>query len=112
MNWLIAIILIFLGIIVVLAVIIGIIIFMMYAVAAGIGHKNETEASAWDYWETMKCKLWRELSDDEKEKMIIANMIIADDVGVVVTEEQLIKMLDEQLPITEPHIGLRYTHHE
>lgn len=111
MNWLIAIILIFLGIIVILAVIIGIIIFMMYAVAAGIGHKNETEASAWDYWETMKCKRWRELSDEEKEKMIIANMIIADDVGVIVTKEQLIKMLDEQLPITEPHIGLCYTHH-
>lgn len=111
MNWLIAIILIFLGIIVILAVIIGIIIFMMYAVAAGIGYKNETEASAWEYWELKKCKRWCELSDEEKEKMIIANMIIADDVGVVVTEEQLIKMLDEQLPITEPHIGLRYTHH-
>ena len=83
----------------------------MYAVAMGIGHKNETEASAWDYWETTKCKRWRELSDEEKEKMIIANLIIADDVGVVVTEEQLIKMLDEQLPITESHVGLRYTHH-
>lgn len=115
MNWLIVIILILLGIILLLAIFIGIIILIMYAimyaVAAGIGHKNETEASAWDYWETMKCKPWRELSDDEKEKMIIANMIIADDVGVVVTEEQLIKMLDEQLPITEPHIGLCYTHH-
>lgn len=112
MNWVTTIILIILGFIIAVSFFIGIIIFMMYAVAAGIGHKNETEARAWDYWETMKCKLWRELSDDEKEKMIIANMIIADDVGVVVTEEQLIKMLDEQLPITEPHIGLCYTHHE
>lgn len=108
MNWLIIIILIILGIIVALAVFFGIIIFVMYAVAAGIGYKNETEASAWEYWERMKSKRWYELSDDEKEKMIIANLIIADDVGAVVTEEQLVKMLEEQLPITEPHVGLSY----
>lgn len=111
MNWVTTIIFIILGFIIAVSIFIGIIIFMMYAVAVGIGHKNEIEASAWDYWETTKCKRWRELSDEEKEKMIIANMIIADDVGVVVTKEQLIKMLDEQLPITEPHIGLCYTHH-
>lgn len=99
MNWLIIIILIILGIIVALAVFFGIIICVMYAVAAGIGYKNETEASAWEYWERMKSKRWSELSDDEKEKMIIANLIIADDVGAVVTEEQLVKMLEEQLPI-------------
>lgn len=40
--------------------------------------------------------------------MIITNLIIADDVGVVVTKEQLVKMLDEQLPITKPRIGLSY----
>lgn len=111
MNWVTTIIFIILGFIIAVSIFIGIIIFMMYAVAAGIGHKNEIEASTWDYWETMKCKRWRELSDEEKENMIIANMIIADDVGVVVTKEQLIKLLDEQLPITEPHIGLCYTHH-
>lgn len=111
MNWVTTIIFINLGFIIAVSIFIGIIIFMMYAVAAGIGHKKEIEASAWDYWETTKCKRWRELSDEEKEKMIIANMIIANDVGVIVTKEQLIKMLDEQLPITEPHIGLCYTHH-
>lgn len=108
MNWLIIIILIILGIIVALAVFFGIIIFVMYAVAAGIGYKNETEASAWEYWERMKSKRWYELSDDEKEKMIIANLIIADDVGSVVTKEQIIQMLEEHLPITEPHVGLSY----
>lgn len=56
----------------------------------------------------MKSKQWCELSDEEKEKMIIANLIIANDVGAVVTKEQLVKMLEEQLPITEPHIGLSY----
>lgn len=111
MDWVTTIIFIILAFIIAVSIFIGIIIFMMYAVAAGIGHKNEIEASVWDYWETTKCKRWRELSDEEKEKMIIANMIIADDVGVIVTKEQLIKMLDEQLPITEPHIGLCYTHH-
>lgn len=102
------IILIILGIIVALAVFIGIIIFGMYAVALGIGYKNETEASAWDYWERMKNKRWSELTNEEKEKMIIANLIIADDVGTIVTEEMLAKMLEEQLPITKPHIGLSY----
>lgn len=42
--------------------------------------------------------------------MIIANLIIANDVGVAVTKEQLAKMLDEQLPIIEPHRGLTYSH--
>lgn len=55
----------------------------------------------------MKSKRWSELSEDEKEKMIIANLIIADDVGLVVTQEQIIQMLEEQLPITEPNVGLR-----
>lgn len=108
MNWLIIITLIILGIVVALAIFIGYIFIVGYSVALGIGYKNETEASAWDYWESMRSKRWSELSDEEKEKMIIANLIIANDVGAVVTKEQLAKMLDEQLPITEPHIGLSY----
>lgn len=43
--------------------------------------------------------------------MIIANLIIADDVGAVVTKEQLTKMLEEQLPVIEPHSGLSYSHY-
>lgn len=108
MNWLMIIILIILGIIIALAVFIGYIIFIMYAVALGIDYKNETEANAWDYWERMKSKRWDELTEEEQEKMIIANLIIANDVGAVVTKVQLVKMLDEQLPITEPHTGLCY----
>lgn len=108
MNWLTIIILIILGIIVAVTIFIGYIIFVMYAVALGIGYKNETEASAWDYWDRMKSKRWDELTAEEQEKMIVANLIIANDVGAVVTKEQLAKMLDEQLPITEPHIGLSY----
>lgn len=110
MNWLIIITLIILGIVVALAIFIGYIFIVGYAVALGIGYKNETETSAWEYWESMKSKRWSELSDEEKEKMIIANLIIANDVGVAVTKEQLAKMLDEQLPIIEPHRGLTYPH--
>lgn len=110
MNWLIIITLIILGIVVALAIFIGYIFIVGYSVALGIGYKNETEASAWDYWESMKSKRWSELSDEEKEKMIIANLIIANDVGAVVTKEQLAKMLEEQLPIIEPHRGLTYSH--
>lgn len=68
MNWLIVVILLILGIIVALAVFIVIFIFGLYAVALGIGYKNETEASAWEYWERKKSKRWSELSDEEKEK--------------------------------------------
>lgn len=110
MNWLIIVILLILGIIVALAVFIMIFIFGFYAVALGIGYKNETEASAWEYWERMKSKRWDELTEEEQEKMIIANLIIANDVGAVVTKEQLAKMLEEQLPIIEPHRGLIYSH--
>ena len=35
-------------------------------------------------------------------------LIIADDVGAVVTKEKLTIMLEEQLPISEPHVGLSY----
>ena len=99
---------IILGIIIIAALFIGIVILAMYCVASGIAYKNETETSAWDYWETHKHKPWAELSVEEKEKIVVANIIIADDVGAVVTKEQLVRMLEEQLPITEPHVGLSY----
>ncbi|WP_290095237.1 hypothetical protein [Bacteroides acidifaciens] len=110
MNWLIIITLIILGIVVALAIFIGYIFIVGYSVALGIGYKNETEASAWEYWERKKSKRWDELTEEEQEKMIIANLIIANDVGAVVTKEQLAKMLEEQLPIIEPHRGLTYSH--
>lgn len=99
---------IILGIIIIAALFIGFVILAMYCVASGIAYKNETENSAWDYWETHKRKPWAELSVEEKEKIVVANLIIAEDVGIVVTKEQLARMLEEQLPVTEPHVGLRY----
>lgn len=99
---------IILDFIIIAIVFICIIVLMMYCVASGIAYKKETEISAWDYWETHKSKSWTELSGEEKEKMLIANLIIADDVGAVVTKEKLTIMLEEQLPISEPHVGLSY----
>ena len=96
------------GIIIIAALFIGFVILAMYCVASGIAYKNATENSAWDYWETHKRKPWSELSVKEKEKIVVANLIIAEDVGIVVTKEQLARMLEEQLPVTEPHVGLRY----
>lgn len=97
-----------LGIIIIVVLFIGIVILAMYCFASGIAYKNETEASAWDYWEIHKLKSWAELSVEEKEKIVSANLIIANDVGAVVTKEQLVKLLEEQLPITEPNVGLSY----
>lgn len=110
MSWIITILLIIIGIIIAMAIFIGLIVISIYAVAMGIGHKHETEASAWDYWERMKNKRWIELSEEDKEKMVLANQIIADDIGIIVSREQLIEMLEDQLPITEPKVGLSYTH--
>lgn len=64
--------------------------------------------SAWGYFEVMKAKRWSDFSTEEKKRMIAANMIIADDLGVVVNEKQIEEWLEEQLPITEPNIGLNY----
>lgn len=109
MSFLIILGLIILGLIILALALIGLIGFGMYAVSSGIANKNETEKSAWDYWETMKNKRWAELSEEEKRQMIIANMIIADDIGMVVTERQIEKMLEDQLPIMEPKVGLSYS---
>lgn len=108
MSFLIILGLIILGLIILVLGIIGLFWLVMYAVASGIAYKDETGKSAWDYWETMKSKPWADISEEEKEKLIIANLVIADDVGAVVTKEQLIKMLEEQLPIIGPNVGLSY----
>lgn len=73
-----------------------------------IENNNEVGVTAWDYWEMIKTKRWIELSEEEKEKIIIANLIIADDLGLVITKDQLVDMLEEQLPVTEPNVGLSY----
>lgn len=77
-------------------------------IAGAIGAKKQIEYNAWAYWESKKSLSWNELSDDEKEKVISACMIIADDCGMVCSEERVKELLQEQLPITEPHVGLSF----
>lgn len=93
--------------VVILGAIILVIIFigfrtLVMSVVSGIAYKMRLKHRQ-DDWETLKNKSWAELSEEEKRKLIIAN-----DVGVVITEIQIEKMLEEQLPITEPNVGLRY----
>lgn len=84
-------------------------ILFFYAIAAGIGYKYKTESEAWEYWENMKVKKWTDLTEEEKNRLVIACMIISDDVGAVVTEERVIEMLKSQLPVLTPNVGLTYT---
>ena len=77
-------------------------------IAGAIGAKRQMEDNAWTYWESKKGVTWEDLSGDEKEKLIGACMIIADDCGIVCTEERVKELLQEQLPITEPHVGLSF----
>lgn len=107
---------IILGIIIIAVVFLLIVIRVIYRIgpyfisriANSIAYKNEIDASAWEYWETHKTKSWVNLSEEEKERIVIANLIIANDIGMVVTKEQLVKMLEDQMPVTEPHVGLKY----
>lgn len=82
--------------------------FIIYAAASGIGDARQTEKEAWDYWEKMKVNKWEDLSDEEKMKMVSACSIINSDCGMVMSNEQIISALKEQLPIMTPHAGLLY----
>ena len=81
---------------------------LLYSVAAGLNHFKKVQEEAWDYWEKMKQNRWEDLSEDDQKKLVHACMIIADDVGVVTTEEEQKQYLKDQLPIYEPHVGLSY----
>ena len=81
---------------------------LLYSVAAGLNHFKKVQEEAWDYWEKMKQNRWEDLSEDDQKKLVHACMIIADDVGVVTTEEEQKKYLKDQLPIYEPSVGLSY----
>lgn len=86
--------------------------FVLITVGQPVGlvlqEKARIDKEAWEYWERMKGRSWRELTDDEKETMVDAAMIINADCGACVSEERTREMLKEQLPITEPHVGLTY----
>jgi len=53
---------------------------------SAIAHKNQTKQEVWDYWEKMKVNKWGDLSEEEKERLVIACMIMEDDLVVVTNE--------------------------
>ncbi len=59
---------IIIGIIIIAAILIGIFLLLFYTVGSALCYQKQTQASAWDYWETHKCKSWSELSDEENGK--------------------------------------------
>ena len=81
---------------------------LLYSVVAGLNHFKKVQEEAWDYWEKMKQNRWEDLSEDDQKKLVHACMIIADDVGVVTSEEEQKQYLKDQLPIYEPSVGLSY----
>lgn len=99
---------ILLSITILAAIPIGLGVLLMYSVVLAIGHKNKTVADAWEYWESHKCKSWNELTKEEKDEILIACIIIEDDCGGICLEEKLKTMLQEQLPIIEPNVGLTH----
>lgn len=86
--------------------------FILIAVGLPAGmalqEKARIDKEGWEYWERMKRYTWSELSEDEKRTMVEAAMIINADCGACISEERTREMLKEQLPITEPHVGLTY----
>ncbi len=94
--------------IIVFLLFVGVIIIIViggYAVAAGIGFKNQTENDAWNYWETIKYKKWEELTLEEKERCVSAVMTMYADCGICSTKDAVKQMLVEKLPILEPKVG-------
>ena len=82
---------------------------IIFVAASGIGFAKQTERDAWDYREKMKVNKWEDLSDEEQMKMVSACSIINADCGMVMSNEQIISALKEQLPIMTPHARLLYS---
>lgn len=106
-SWWLNLIVIIVGIALILVTVLGLGYLVIKSVTYGIGYARQTDKDAWDYWEKMKVNKWEDLSDEEKMKMVSACYIINADCGMDVSNEQIISALKEQLPITDPHIGLK-----
>lgn len=66
-----------------------------YSVALGLEYKTRIEENAWDYYHKMKHYKWCELSEEEKNKLLNASMIIYNDCGMVISVEEARKALEE-----------------
>lgn len=62
--------------------------------------------SPWDYYISLKHKSWNELTEYEKERMVLAAHLILDDCGTLSTLEELKEFLQIYLPDRpEPYPG-------
>ena len=77
-------------------------------IAKAIGNRNETIDNAWAYWEEKKLNRWDELSEDEKDKILQAYLIIEDDCGGCDSIEKIKELMMEQLPILESKRGMTH----
>lgn len=81
---------------------------MVFFFARSIGARGQAIQDSWDYWEKMKSSKYEDLSDEEKNKLLIACRVISGDCGAVVSDDEIIEALETQLPILTPNVGLSY----
>lgn len=68
-----------------------------------LADEESTKMSPWDYYISLRHKSWEELSEYEKERMVLAAHLILDDCGTLSTLSELEVFLKIHLPeITEP----------
>lgn len=103
-NLLIAIVAVVLLIAMLLAIAFGGIFLFAYS----IGARGQAIQDSWDYWEKKKSSKYEDLSDEEKDKLLIACRVINDDCGVIQSDDEIIEALKTQLPILTPKAGLSY----
>lgn len=103
-NLLIAIGAVVLLIAILLAIALGGIFLFAYSISA----RGQAIQDSWDYWEKMKSSKYEDLSDEEKDKLLIACRVISGDCGAVVSDDEIIEALETQLPILTPNVGLSY----
>lgn len=80
----------------------------IYMVSLGLGLRGQAIQDSWDYFEKMKSLKYEELSEEEKDKLIIACRVINGDCGIIMSDDEIIEALKSQLPIMTPKVGLSY----
>lgn len=94
------------AVILIVALFIAVAIGLVFLFGAAIGARGPAIQDSWDYWDKMKVHKWEELSKEEQEKLICAYRVIVDDCGGVPDDDKILIALKEQLPITDPRVGL------
>lgn len=71
-----------------------------------IANDNTAKMSPWDYYTSLRHKSWNELSEHQKERMVLAAHIILDECGTLSTLSELEGFLKNHLPeVPDPWPG-------